>query len=581
MDGFSIAITCFGLLTVLVGLYSGRGKPAIWFVAVAIGLYLSGVLTLGETLSGLTNEGVVTLAALLVIAHLVQQSGLLERPIENLLTRANGQRGGFINVLAPVAVISGFLNNTPIVSMLLHPVREWAIRRNTAPSRYLLPLSFAAIVGGTLTLVGTSTNLVVFGLLGDLNAEHSLSLLSPAWVGVPLVCLFLVYYSLSHRWLPNRTPTDTSSHGVTQFQIPAAIGRPLIGKTVEAAKLRNLKHGYLYRVRRGPEELLEATGETHLKEGDILIFLGAPQLVKELSHIKGIDFPSGYSLSDAEPTHLVEAVVPLGSSLIGKTPKELGFRKRFGSVIVSIAHQTEQRYGKLGQYPLKAGDLLLLEALNNHTSSLPASELMVLNRYHNALPSNTRWRAYGLLAAFPIMVVGGSALGLPLLNIALVFIGLALLIGLAQTSQLSAGLDLELFSILIGALALARAIDKTGLADQVIQQVAAVPLTPMLAIAAIFAATWLVTELLTNNSAAALMLPFALPLGQYYGLNVNQIAVTVMIGASTSFITPFGYQTNLMVLSAGNYKPLDYVAYGLPLVAITGITTTTMVHNFL
>lgn len=571
-------LTLAGLITVIIGLYAGRGRPAYWFVTVAVILYLTGVLTLPEVLAGLTNEGVVTLALLMIIARLVQDSGLLEKPIDSLLNRAQRNGTGFLGVLAPVALASGFLNNTPIVAMLVHPVRQWALDRGMAPSQFLMPLSFAAIIGGTLTLIGTSTNLVVFGLVKDMALDHNLSLLSPAWVGLPLTLLFFVYYRLARHRLPKRTPADTRSQTVTHFQIPARVTDAIAGQTVQEAQLRNLKHGYLYRLVRATNEILEVDSQTRLHSGDHLVFLGAPPLVKELSHLKGVEYSNHGALAGAEPTHLVEAVVPMGSSLIGKTAKDVGFRKRFGSVIVSLAHQTEQHFGKLGQYPLKAGDLLLMETLDDHKARIPATDLMVLNRYRSAEPAESRRRSSLTLLAFPVMVLLGSALGVALLDIALVFIALALLTGLARPHQLPRGIEVELFAILVGALALAKAVDKTGLADATVDWLNGLPLSPIWALAGMFLTTWLMTELLTNNSAAALMLPFALPIGAVYGLSVDQVAVTIMIAASTSFITPFGYQTNLMVLSAGNYKPVDYVIFGLPLVVISAVTTVGMVY---
>lgn len=568
-------ITLTFLIVALGGLYSGRGRPAYWFVAAAMGLYLSGVLTLSEALGGLVNEGVVTLAILMVIAARIQDSGLLDRPMAALLNRAQQRRGGYINVLAPVALLSGFLNNTPIVAMLVHPVREWALGQNVAPSRYLLPLSYAAIIGGTLTLIGTSTNLVVFGLLNDLTDSHELTLFSPAVVGVPLLLVFFIYVAFAQRWLPNRTPSDTRPQSLTEFQIPARAGEALHNLSVSQAGLRHLKHGYLYRLHRD-DDWQEVGAETRLKRGDRLVFLGSPLLIKELSLLAGIDFSQQAHRPSAAPTHLLEAVVPMGSELIGRTPKELGFRKRYGGVIVSVAHQTDQLFGKLGEYRFQAGDLLLLESLSS-SSTPPMADLMVLNRYHSARSPSEQKKAYALLLAFPVMVIGGSLVGFALLQIALVYLGLCLLIGLARPGDLGKGLDAQLFGLLVGALALAQAVEKTGLADALTAQFADLLLPAWLAVLLIFAMTWLVTELLTNNSAAALILPFALPFGQLIGLSVEQIAITVMVAASTSFITPFGYQTNLMVLSPGNYKPLDYLRFGAPLVVLSGLVTVVMV----
>lgn len=572
-------ITLTFLIVALGGLYSGRGRPVYWFLAAAIGLYLSGVLTLSEALGGLVNEGVVTLALLMVIAARIQDSGLLDRPMEALLNRAQQRRGGYLNVLAPVALLSGFLNNTPIVAMLVHPVREWALRQNVAPSRYLLPLSYAAIIGGTLTLIGTSTNLVVFGLLNDLTDNHELRLFSPAVVGVPLLLVFFIYVAFAQRWLPNRTPSDTRPQSLTEFQIPARAGEALHNLSVSEAGLRHLKHGYLYRLYRD-DDWQEVGADTRLKRGDGLVFLGSPLLIKELSLLAGVDSSQQAHRPSAAPTHLLEAVVPMGSKLIGRTPKELGFRKRYGGVIVSVAHQTDQLFGKLGEYRFQAGDLLLLESLSS-SSTPPMADLMVLNRYHSARSPREQKTAYALLLAFPVMVIGGSLVGFALLQIALVYLGLCLLTGLARPGDLGKGLDAQLFGLLIGALALAQAVKKTGLADGLVVQFADLLLPAWLAALLIFVVTWLITELLTNNSAAALVLPFALSFGQLTGLSIEQVAITVMVAASTSFITPFGYQTNLMVLSPGNYKPLDYLRFGAPLVVLSGLVTVVMVTAWL
>ncbi|PTY36316.1 hypothetical protein BGP77_03130 [Saccharospirillum sp. MSK14-1] len=542
-----------------------------------MGLYLSGVLTLPEALSGLVNEGVVTLAVLMVIADRIQDSGLLDRPIQALLNRINKSQGGTLNLLIPVALLSGFLNNTPIVVMLVHPVREWALRQGVPPSRFLLPLSYAAIIGGTLTLVGTSTNLVVYGLLNELAASHTLTLFSPALVGLPLLLVFFMYVTFAGRFLPNRTANDTRPKSVTEFQIPARAGETLHNLSISEAGLRHLKHGYLYRLLRD-DEWQEAGADTRLKRGDRLVFLGTPALIQELSLVAGIDFSQEAHRPSSASTHVLEAVVPMGSELIGRTPKELGFRKRYGSVIVSVAHQTEQLFGKLGEYRFQAGDLLLLESLSNN-SLPPSAELMVLNRYQSARPPRDQKRAYALLFAFPMMVMGGSLLGFALLHIALMYLGLCLLLGLARPGNLSKGLDAQLFGLLIGALALATAVEKTGLAHGLVGQFVDWQLPAWLAVLFIFLATWLITELLTNNSAAALMLPFALPFGELSGLSVEQVAVTVMMAASSSFVTPFGYQTNLMVLSAGNYRPLDYLRFGGPLVVIVAVLTTALVST--
>ncbi|WP_162824633.1 SLC13 family permease [Saccharospirillum mangrovi] len=567
-------ITLGALMLALIGLYSGRGRPVYWFFGAAAGLYGLGVLTLPEALSGLVNEGVVTLALLMVIAHRIQASGLLNRPLDTLLNRTSHHSGGFLLVLAPVALISAFLNNTPIVAVLLHPIREWAIRRGDAPSRYLLPLSYAAIIGGTLTLVGTSTNLVVFGLLTDLAPGHQLNVFSPVWVGLPLLLVFLLYYGMAKRWLPKRIPVNASPERVTEFQIHAQIDASIEGLSVAEAGLRHLKQGYLYRLQRA-NEWQQVGADTRLKADDRLVFLGSPGLIQELSLVPGINVIR-QGQSTGEPTHLLEAIVPVGSALIGQTARAIGFRKRYGAVIVSVAHQTDQHFGKLGEYNIQAGDLLLLETPSSQTFP-PSADLTVLNRHQSAHSTADQRRGYFMLLLFPIMVVGGTLMGMPLLKVTVLYLALSFLLRVAQPADFMRGIDVQLFGILIGALALATAVEKTQLDVWLLSPFMGLIESAALGVLVIFALCWVMTELITNHSAAALMLPFALSIGQVAGLSVEQVAITVMMAASTSFITPFGYQTNLMVLSAGNYRPLDYLKFGTPLVIFSATLTTLIV----
>ncbi|MFT5082013.1 MAG: di/tricarboxylate transporter [Lentisphaeria bacterium] len=578
MENLNISITVLVLLTTVMGQYSGFGRPTSWFVLAAVTLYLTGVLTLHEVLAGVANEGVVALAVLMIIAKIFQDDGVLIKCVNGFLKSSSTSPAGALRVFAGVSVLSGFFNNTPIVSLLIHPLRRWAIDNKISPSKVLIPLSYSAIVGGTLTLIGTSTNLVVLGLLQDLNVSHQLHLLSPAIVGVPLVLIFLAYYMVANRLLPRRVGAEAELNDAKTYQIPVSVNATFEAGTVEDAGLRNLNHGYLYQVIRSNSDVIEVEPKTKIMQGDTLIFMGGPRLVNELSVIKGLEFPARLDNPAGSNNQLLEVVVPKNSELVGKTAKQIGFRIRYGGVIMSIAHHSEYIAEKLGRYVFKAGDLLLVEFSDKHSKTLNRSELIVLNRHTAEGAVKVELKSIALLLLFPIVVVVGSFLGFRLLDSALIYLGVCVISGFAKPNQFASALDLNIFAILLGALALAKAFDKTGIAQQSVELLGTLELSPLAVLAMIYVVTWGITELFTNNSAAALVLPFAISWGNSHGLSVEQVALTVMIAASMSFVTPYGYQTNLMVLSAGNYKPSDYLIFGLPLAILIAITAISILY---
>ncbi len=541
-----------------------------YFLIAASVAFLLDINDLSESLVGARNEGVLTLILMLLISAVLHQRGFLDSMIARILPgKALSPVQFTFRTLIPASLLSGFLNNTPIVALLLQPVRRWADKYSDGRHLYLLPLSYAAIIGGTLTLVGTSTNLVVIGLLSAEQIEHQLHLFSPAMIGLALLVSSSFYFVwLIHR-LKRTAKTVTDNSKPDHFSFSTKLTQAeLVQKTLVAAGLRQLEHGYLYQIKRQGGDVIDAQSLTQLQKDDELYFLGRPDLANELAAL-------GYQVQETEQAKdqiLYEVVVPLNSALRGKTPKQIDFRTNYGAAIVSVAHQAKNIIGRLGEYHIQPGDLLLLCADKQWSSDAFSSDLLLLNQTEltrkNTLPGKLL-----VLGGFAGSLLIGSFTAIGLLKCLLVYLCLLFICRVTDFHFIRSKIPLDLLVILLCALALAQATVNSGLAVLFVNCFGGLIQEPISALIAIYLLTWVLTEALTNNAAAAIALPFALSLGDAAGLSVEQSALTVMIAASSSFISPFGYQTNLMVMSAGNYKPSDYVYYGFPLVILVMVIT--------
>lgn len=569
-------LTLAVLCSVLIGAYKDHNRAWRYFAAGAVVLYLAGVNNLAATFTGVLNEGVLTLAVMLMISTSLFNAGLIDGLIRKFLPKKGGTPFNFsIRVLLPVSLLSGTLNNTPVVAMLIQPVRQWARQYGLDAHQFLLPLSYAAIIGGTLTLVGTSTNLVVLGLLNVNQVDHSLSLFSPAIIGGPLVIVGCLYFVFLIARLKKNTNTESLiSTGRYLFRA-RQVANGFSGKTLVQANLRQLDQGYLYQVQRVNGDLLDASSETIIMPEDEFHFSGSPALANELS-ILGLELNE---LPDQKELKFYEVIVPANSALVGKTPQEVNFRGTYHASIVSVAHQDENIMGRIGEWRIQPGDMMVLCAAKNWAEDKTTNELQLLSVEELKHPKTMSLQLLALFGLFFAVVIG-SFTSIGLLKATTLYLFLLLFARVTTPRMLKQALPTELLGVILGALALAEACINTGLAGAVVSVIEPVVGGPVSALIAIYLVTWILTELLTNNAAAAVMLPFALAIGSVSGLSVNQIALTVMIAASSSFITPFGYQTNLMVLAAGNYRPSDYLKYGLPLLILVSVVTITIVLNW-
>jgi di/tricarboxylate transporter len=554
-----------------------RVGPELILLGGVVVLASAGVLTPEQAVEGFANTGLITVALMFVIVAGIRETGGIDYLVSHVLGRPRGRLRAQARLMLPTLFMSAFLNNTPVVATFIPAVLTWARRIQVSPSRLLLPLSYAAILGGTCTLIGTSTNLAVNGLLLR-ETGRGMGLFEIAWVGVPIALLGFFYVLLAgERLLPARKAAASSFEDPCEYTVEMTVepGGPLVGKTVEEAGLRHLQGLFLIEIERDGRLIPSVSSNERLQAADHLVFAGITESVVELHKIRGLlPADATFSLENKYPERrLVEVAISPNSELIGKSIREGRFRSIFGASVVAVARDGRRVREKIGSIRMQPSDTLLLETqpsfVDRHRHSrdfLLISEVAnsELPKYHKA------WLSWTILGG----VVAAAALDwLSMVNAAMIGAALMLLTGCVTASVARKSMDVQVLLAIAAAFGLGRALQETGAAEQLaLQLMQLVAGNPLLLLALTYFLTWLLTEVITNNAAAVLMFPIVMAAAEALGLNYMPFVVAVMIAASASFATPIGYQTNLMVYGPGGYRFGDYVRFGLPLNLLTGVT---------
>lgn len=560
-----------GIMLLLVGcLFGTRINPA-WLFVSAIGTsYLTGLIDLESMLVNYTNSSLITLVLLILVSIAIEKTTLIQRLAKSL---SNGSLVKSVTKLGlSTAFLSSFTNNTAVVASLITAIKD---NPNHSPSKLLLPLSYTAILGGTITLIGTSTNLIVNGFAVDAGMAP-LGFFDFTLVGLGALSVGLITILVMLKCLPDN---GKNSQEVVPFYLEGKVqsGSKLINRTVEENGLRDLKDLFLAEIIRDGNRICAVTPQHIIQQDDILLFVGDIKSVPLLTRFDGLKVVHDKHEKDIE--HLVEVVVSQSSKLIGKTVKEARFREQFHAAVIAIRRGHDRLQGGLGQVRLQAGDSLILAPgrsfydLTNLKREFVYISGLDLQTHLSAKQSNI------VLLSFA-GVLGLSILGaVPLVKGLLVLLIGLMLCGTIKLSEIKRRFPIELLAVVGSAIGLAKLMIGTGLAGQISDAMFVVlgDFGPYGAFIAIFLMTVLFTELITNNAAAALSFPVAYSLAIGFNVEPLPFIMAVAFGASASFISPFGYQTNLMVYSAGNYRLKDYVMMGLPLSIIYSITVLTLI----
>lgn len=575
-------ITVAVLLTTLGLLALSRFPPAGVVLGATITLLVSGVIDTSEAFSGFANAAPLTVAALYVLARAAQKTGLVAPLTTAVLGRSTGT-ASLARLVAPTAAASAFFNNTPLVAMLIPGVAGWARRRKIPASRLLMPLSFATILGGMVTTIGTSTTLVVSGLL-QARGMQPFGIFEVTKVGLPLACVGLaVLVLVSSRLVPSRQGApEQAESGSRDFVVSMEVepAGPLVGRTVSQAGLRDLDGVYLVEIERGGESITPPNPDVVICGDDLLTFAGRVDEIVDLQQTRGLHSSEHQHVLEIDsPQHtFFEAVVGRSSVLSGQTLKEARFRSRYQAAVVAIHRDGRRVDAKLGDVRLRPTDTLLVLARPGFAQRWRANTDFLLVAHVGGEPPGAT-RLAPLVGAVVLGVVVISALGLlPILQSALLGAGALVVTRVLTYSEARDAIDLDVVVLIAAAFGLGAAIEGSGLANSIANGFTDVfsGLGDSGLMLGIVLATLVLTEVVTNNAAAVVVLPVALSIAEPAGLDPRIVAILVAMAASSSFLTPIGYQTNTMVYGPGGYRFSDYARAGWPITVVVALGLTAL-----
>jgi di/tricarboxylate transporter len=569
---FSLAMLWVVIIFVatLVALIYYHDKTARIFGLALCALYLSGAATTDQLLASFSNPGLVTLILLMICSVALEKTDFLRVMASKVIQPSYRQT--LFRLFGSTVLASAFLNNTAVVSSLLSPVKNNPYH---PASRLLILISYFSIIGGTLTLIGTSTNMIVNSLLIDAGYP-SLSFFDFTLVGLGVVigCGAMMLFCSSY--LPK---SELTVEQPSDYLIDAKITAysPLIGKTIEENGLRHLESLFLVELVRGGRLISPVAPSEVLKEGDHLIFNGDVNKLLQVTQIKGLQLFE----DDARllKSNLTEVLVKPDSYLIGKTLKSTGFRAKFNAAVVALKRDGQKISGKLGEVVIQSGDFLVLAVGHDfHTrKNLLNNFVMVSGVEPDQVLEGSKGR-FALMAF--ITAISVSALGLVEFFQALVaLIAVYIFSGCLTGQEILRRLPVQLWLIITAALLFSQAANTSGLYELMSHWLneEALGLSPWWALCLVYIVTWLLTELVTNNAAAALMFPIGLGIANSFGVDPMPFVMVVAFGASASFISPYGYQTNLIVYNAGQYKLADFARLGVPVALLYGVIVMTLI----
>jgi di/tricarboxylate transporter len=577
-------ITLAVIVAVLAVLVRGRVSPAVTVFGGAVVVMVTGVVTPEEAFSGFSNSAPITVAALYVLAAGIEKTGALSAVTQNTMGDKGTYRLPLLRTLAPTMGASAFLNNTPIVAMLVPEVTTWARRRGLSVSKFLIPISYAAILGGLLTVIGTSTNLVVSGQMTALGLPE-MGFFEIGMLGLPIALVGLVLLVLlAPVLLPGRRSvrTEIEEEG-RRFSVEMIVepGGPVDGRTVEEAKLRDLSGLFLVSVDRGDTVIAPVRPETVLRGGNRLHFVGPIEKVVDLQETRGLRSAEMHHVMDLGQSSVryFEAVVGSRSPLIGSTLKDVGFRAMYQAAVLGIHRSGRLVEGTLGTERIRLGDTLILVSDPDFKARWRdrADFLLVAELDGKAPTAAPRaWLPVALLLGVVVLAATGLV---PILSGSLVAAIALVATKVLTPLEARRAIDVEVIVVIASAFGLAAAMQASGLAELMagglVDAFGGFGVYGVLL--GLVLATVLLTELITNNAAALLMLPVAVTTAGAAGLDPRGAAIAVAVAASASFLSPIGYQTNMMVYGPGGYRFTDYARFGWVFTLLAVVVTVVLV----
>jgi len=546
----------------------------VMFSAVIL-LLVGNVITIEQAFVGFSNPGMLTIALLFVIAGALYYSGAISQL--NRFIFGKNQTGivrKMLRILFPVAAVSAFMNNTPVVSILIPAIRSWAERTHFSASKFFIPVSYAAILGGMCTLIGTSTNLIIYGLMIDFGME-GLGLFEISKLGIPIAVIGLLYVIFIGRHsLPEHKEAFTMIEEKTRkfvLQLKVTEEYPHIGKSIEEAGLRHLQGLFLFQIQRNQQIIAPAKPSQKIRINDRLFFTGLPKTILELQKTPGLELlkDSTFDLKqyDASTVRPYEAVISPSSPLIGKNVRNSKFRENYNAVIIAIHRNGTRIKKKIGDIILQSGDTLLLLAEQDFYKRWYASNDFYLISQSEIVPSKPRRQVFVAMASLALFLILMIFKILPMVAAAGLTVILVLATRTVSTQEARQSIDFRVLVIIASAFGIAEGLRASGVAEFIAHTIvlAGDHFGSVGVVTGIFIITSLLTNFMTNNATAAIVFPITFAAAQQINADPRPFIVALAIAASASFATPISYQTNLMVYGPGGYTFKDFFKIGFPM----------------
>lgn len=581
---FTQVITSLVVLFLILSLYKEWFNPSLSFFISAMVLMMANVITPQELLKGLSNQQIIIIFLLVLVTAGLRMIYGIEF-FTKVFSKDLTPKKFLLRMMVMVSSISAFLNNTPIVAFMIPYVKDWAEKTGNSSSKFLIPLSFATILGGMITVIGTSTNLVLNGLV----AEYNLPLLGFTdflYLGIIVTIAGWFYlYFIGYRLLPDHEEKiDTVRQNLKEYIVETLVfkGSSLVGKAVREAGLRKMQDTFLVEILRGDEIISPVAPDEMLKENDLLFFSGnTDSIYKLIREDNGLSIPKQDNIEQRGQFNFIEAVVSSSSDLIGVRIKDSDFRNRFNASIVAIHRDGKRVSGKVGEMHLAGGDFLLLLAGDQVTNATGYKDLFFLSIPQKITSAKPRWYPWAGGIAFATLLIGITGL-VPLFTICLILLTAMVFLGLLNIVEIKRNLDLGLLVLLVCSLAIGMALEKSGTAHLIAHGLihSVESLGSIAVLSSLFIVTIFLTSLITNAAAVSIMFPIAMSMAEQLQLSYTPFFVAIAFAASGSFMTPIGYQTNLMVYGPGGYSFRDFIKVGGPLTIIYTVICITFISIY-
>ncbi len=558
------------LVIIFTSIYNEWLKPSVSFLLAVLIFTITGILGTEEVLAGFSNPAIIIIILLIVITAGLRKNFHLELLFDAIFKKSKTYRNFLIRLMTQVALLSSLINNTPVVALMTPYVFDYGHKNNIAPSKLLIPLSYATIMGGMLTLIGTSTTLVLNGFIIEAKIPE-LRFEDLLFIGFLVTISGISFIAfIGHKLLPNHMDTiQNFSRNQREYLIETLLNKksPLINKSVIEAGLRNLQGVYLVEIQRRDKIISPVPPNEIIRMDDVLFFAGDTHNVMDIINTgKGLVLPKNVKDYHQDKIDVIEVVVANYSSIVGKTVKESRFRNRYDAAIIAIHRNGEKISGKIGEIEIKPSDVLLLYAGNDFYNRIELyRDLYVINKVRQiAEPGRKKYYALALIliGAVVLFITKGLTLFPSLLIIFAIMVGFSLI----TIQDIRRELDFNLIAILVLSLAIGQAMILSGAGTMVAEWMVSIfePIGRTALLIGLIIITNILTALIGNVGAVSITFPIALGISQNLEVNGMPYFLGIAYAASAAFITPFSYQTNLLVYGPGGYNFKDFVRIGFP-----------------